>query len=65
MSRLSAPVGVQELDPEFSASTGLTNDVCGRLAIFDAKNPRNQEDIPASLSEQATPCKVIASPSLV
>ncbi len=52
------PVGVQEIDPELSASTGLTNDVCGRLAIFDAKNTKAHAEMPASLSEQVTPSKV-------
>jgi hypothetical protein len=54
----ATPIGVQEIDPELSASTGLTNDVCGRLAIFDAKNTKAHAEIPVSLSEQVTPSKV-------
>ena len=53
-----------ELDPELSASTGLTNDVCGRLAIFSGQAPSpvkvssESEKSDSENSAFPTPCKV-------
>ena len=55
---------MQEIDPELSASTGLTNDVCGRLSIFTAL-PSPSKDLASNSDEAAGICSALPTPSKV
>ena len=55
---------MHEIDPELSASSGLTNDVCGRLSIFTSL-PSPSKSAPATTEEAAGICSALPTPSKV